>query len=82
MRYKLWDTDAGTLFGVYADEEEVMNLVHTVVSSYGRAMADDLELIVETNDGEPRGNYSGDALVARAEAVAAPAPAAVVPGTS
>ena len=79
MRYKLWDTEAGTLFGVYADEEEVMNLVRTLISGYGVEIADDLELIVETDDGEPRGNYSGGALVARAEDLAARA-AVVAPG--
>lgn len=81
MRYKLWDAEAGTFFGTYASEEEAANLVRTLLGSYDADMADDLELIVETAEGQPRHSYSGAALIAYAEDVAANAePAASRPG--
>lgn len=67
MRHKLWDTESGTLNGIYAREDEVAALVRVLVSSYGADVADDLELIVETDEGEPRGNYRGIELIARVE---------------
>ena len=81
MRSKIWDAEAGTFFGVYTNEEEAATLVRTLLSSYGSDLADDLELIVETAEGERRHSYSGAALVDYVEAVAARAePAASGPG--
>lgn len=62
MRYKLWDTDTDTLFGVSDSKAETASLARTLLAGYEGEDADDLELIVETNDGEPRGNFFGSAL--------------------
>ncbi|HEV2108810.1 MAG TPA: hypothetical protein VGR16_11150 [Thermomicrobiales bacterium] len=69
MRYKLWDTDIGKLFGTFVREDEAMSLVRTLTSSYGPESAGDLELIIETDEGDSRGSLSGRNLLARANEV-------------
>ncbi len=67
MRYKLWDTDTDTLFGVSDSRAEIASLARRLLAQYDAEHADDLELIVETDDGESCGNTFGAGLVAWAD---------------
>lgn len=68
MRYKLWDTDIVKLYAVCETQEEAASLARTLLEGYPDD-ADDLELIIETDDGVSRGNYSGASLAKWAEEV-------------
>lgn len=70
MCYKLWDTAVVKLYAVCETPEEVASLARTLLEGYPDD-ADDLELIIETDDGASRGNYSGASLATWAEGVLA-----------
>ena len=53
MKYRVWDTDPGRLFGVFDIEEEALASVRTLASAYG-ADAEDLSLTCERPDGTYR----------------------------
>lgn len=75
MRYRLWDTDAGQLFGAFETEEEALSVVRILVSKYGDEIIDDLGLARELPDGSPGTPLNGRALVNRANEVATAASA-------
>ncbi len=70
MRYRVWDTDLGKLFGVYDTEEEALGLVRLLAESYGKDVGD-IAMTCERDDGSFGEAKSGATLVARAEEVAA-----------
>lgn len=71
MRYRVWDTDIGRLFGSFDNPEEALALVGTLVGTYGIDYAEDLALGCEFDDGSFTEPLSGAALVACAEIAAA-----------
>ncbi len=71
MRYRLWDTDINSLLGIFDTEEEALRLVRTLVTRGGEAIAEDLSLGREDDNGARPKPISGAALIARAEEVAA-----------
>lgn len=70
MKYRVWDTDIGKLFGVYDTEAEALALVRLLAESYGEDV-EDLALTCKHGDGSFGEPQSGAALVARAGQVAA-----------
>jgi hypothetical protein len=69
MKFDLWDVETNKYLGHYEDEAEALVLVRTLVSNYGPAFADDLELGGITDEGETLESLSGAALIARADEV-------------
>jgi len=83
MRYHLWDTDINKLLGVFAAEEEALALVRALVSRSGEAVAQDLSLGHDGEDGARPEPISGTALLARAnESARTREPVAVGAGSS
>lgn len=76
MRYRVWDTDIGKLFGSYETEDEALAFVRLLAQSYGEDVGD-VAMTCELADGSPGEARSGAALAAYAEQVATePEPAA------
>lgn len=71
MRYRLWDTDIGQLFGAFETEQEALSVVRILVANYGDDIIDDLGLAQELPDGSPGTPLNGRELVRRASEVAA-----------
>jgi hypothetical protein len=69
MKFDLWDVETNKYLGHYEDESDALALVRTLVSHFGPAYANDLELGGITDDGEILASLSGAALIARAEEV-------------
>ena len=69
IKYDLWDVEINRYLGQFEDESEALDLVLTLVSHYGAAYADDLELGGVTAEGETAPSLSGAALITRAEQV-------------
>lgn len=65
MKYRVWDTDIGKLFGVYDAEDEALALVRLLAESYGEDV-EDLALTCERDDGSFGESTSGAALMVRA----------------
>lgn len=69
MRYRLWDTDIGQMFGAFETEEEALSVVRILVSNYGDDIVDDLGLAQELPNGSPGTPLNGIDLVRRANEV-------------
>ncbi len=69
MAFDLWDVGTNQFLGHYEHEADALILVRTLVSNFGSAYADDLELGGSTVDGEALESFSGAALIARADDV-------------
>ena len=69
MTFDLWDVETNKYLGQFPDESEALVLVRTLVSNFGAAYADDLELGGITAEGEVLESLSGAALIARADEV-------------
>lgn len=65
--YRLWDIDINRLFGTFDDEAEALDLVRTLLSTYGEAYAEVLVLGCERGDGSFTQPLTGAALVERAQ---------------
>jgi hypothetical protein len=70
MKYRLWDTDISRLFGTFDTEAEALDLVRSLLESYGAGYADELALGCERSDGSFTDPLTGAALVERARRVA------------
>jgi len=69
MKFDLWDVQTNQYLGSYEDEAEALVLVRTLVSNFGAAYADDLELGGTMDDGDAFASRSGAALISRADEV-------------
>jgi hypothetical protein len=69
MKFDLWDVETNKYLGHFDDESEALVLVRTLVSNFGPAYADDLEMGGITDEGESLESLSGAALIARADEV-------------
>ncbi len=71
IKFDLWDVEINRYLGQFKDEADALALVRTLVSHYGPAHADDVELGGITAEGEIIPSLSGAALLSRAERVLA-----------
>ena len=71
MTYELWDTVGRNLVGAFESEQAALDLVRTAIDRHGHAYAATFTLVCEDERGQTRTLASGDALVERANAVAA-----------
>jgi len=71
VKFDLWVVQTNQYLGSDEDEAEALVLVRTLVSNFGPAYADDLELGGTMDDGEVLASRSGAALAARADEVLA-----------
>ena len=61
--YELWDIQTGNIVGSFATEDEGIEVVRTLLDSYGRAYAADLSLSRRDDDGVARVVAMGDQLL-------------------
>jgi hypothetical protein len=72
MTFDLWDVESNKYLGHYDEESEALVLVLNLVTHYGPAYADDLELGAMTAEGQALEPLSGAALIRRAEELVSP----------
>lgn len=65
--FNLWDTEAGSFIGKYADERSALDTVKKLVEHFGATYADDLSLGRVADDGRMLAPLTGRALVAKLE---------------
>ena len=61
--YELWDVDAGNIVGSFATRDEALTVVRTLLATYGRGYAQDLNLSRRDGDGPSRIVAMGEQLL-------------------
>jgi hypothetical protein len=69
MIYELWDVDVGNCVAYEHSEVAMAKLVRTLVTHYGDAYANDLDLTIEDGADVVLGHFRGAALIRWAEEV-------------
>ncbi len=63
--FQLWDIDAGSYIGKYADEREALSTVKKLVDHFGAEYAESLSLGRVDDNGDILAPFSGQELVSR-----------------
>lgn len=75
MHYEIWDVATGNCIGRYTSEHAALTRVKELLSQFGDAYVDELELAAEDDLGNFQGARTGSELDAWVEAALAEQPA-------